>query len=85
MGTAVSRASSCRANSWTSAHREVLVDNSLGSSLEDQRFMASIPGRSWLTAVLTARAALPVGSIARDWHAAKGVLIRPPATSDWRC
>ena len=35
--------------------------------------MASIPGRSWLTAaVLTARAALPVGSIARDWHAAKG-------------
>jgi hypothetical protein len=53
-------------------HREVLVDSSLGSSLEDQQFMASILGRSWLTAVLTARAALPVGSIARDWHAAKG-------------
>jgi hypothetical protein len=48
METAVSRASSCRANSWTNAHREVLVDNSLGSSLEDQQFMASIPGEAGL-------------------------------------
>jgi hypothetical protein len=36
---AVSRASSCRANSWTNAHCEVLVDN----SLEDQQFMAQHP------------------------------------------